>query len=200
VQRYIFEEELGYVGSPPLIPFGPTMCGPVLLRFARTRKKRSFFPGFMTAKISGARATPSPARERPGVPEDQSSQRKSFYVVNGQKIWTTPRPLRPTDLLPGAHRPGAEKRQEGISFLLIDRRRWDHGAAAHPDGRRSRGDEVFFDDVRLPLENLVHEEGKGWTVAKYTARPRAHRTPAASAARSASSRSSRNFPSIEKRM
>jgi alkylation response protein AidB-like acyl-CoA dehydrogenase len=90
------------------------------------------------------------------------------YVVNGQKTWTTLAHYGDWIFCLVRSESGAEKKQEGISFLLIDMK--TPGITVRPlilmDGGHEVN-EVFFDDVKVPLENLVHEEGKGWTVAKY---------------------------------
>ena len=173
VQRYIFEEELGYAGAPPLVPFGLMMCAPVLLRFGTEAQKQRFLP-----RIHDGDDFWCQGYSEPGAGSDLASLKTKarrvnggegdHYVVNGQKTWTTLAHyadwifcLVRTDL-------GSGKRQEGISFLLIDMK--SPGVTVRPlilmDGAHEVN-EVFFDDVKVPAENLVHEEGKGWTVAKY---------------------------------
>lgn len=169
VQRYIFEEELGYAGGPPLIPFGLTMCAPVLLRFGTEAQKKRFLPRIYNGEDFWCQGY-----SEPGSGSDLASlktkalRQGNEYVVNGQKIWTTLAHyadwifcLVRTDATLG-------KRQEGISFLLVDMQ--TPGITVRPlilmDGAHEVN-EVFFDDVKVPAENLVHEEGKGWTVAKY---------------------------------
>ena len=169
VQRYIFEEELGYVGSPPLIPFGLTMCGPVLLRFGTDAQKKRFLPRIYNGEDFWCQGY-----SEPGSGSDLASlktkavREKNFYIVNGQKIWTTLGHYADWIFCLVRTDPGVEKRQEGISFLLIDMK--TPGVTVRPlmlmDGAHEVN-EVFFDDVKVPVENLVHEEGKGWTVAKY---------------------------------
>jgi alkylation response protein AidB-like acyl-CoA dehydrogenase len=169
VQRYIFEEELGYAGGPMLVPFGLSMCAPVLLRFGTDEQKRRFLPRIYQGEDFWCQGY-----SEPGSGSDLASLKtkahriNGSYVVNGQKIWTTLAHyadwifcLVRTDL-------NTERRQEGISFLLIDMK--TPGITVRPlilmDGAHEVN-EVFFDDVKVPAENLVHEEGKGWTVAKY---------------------------------
>ena len=169
VQRYIFEEELGYVGSPPLIPFGLTMCAPVLLRFGTEAQKKRFLPRIYQGEDFWCQGY-----SEPGSGSDLASlktkavREKDFYVVNEQKIWTTLGHYADWIFCLVRTDPGVEKRQEGISFLLIDMK--TPGVTVRPlilmDGAHEVN-EVFFDDVKVPAENLVHEEGKGWTVAKY---------------------------------
>jgi len=169
VQRYIFEEELGYVGSPPLIPFGLTMCGPVLLRFGTDAQKKKFLPRIYNGDDFWCQGY-----SEPGSGSDLASLKTKavrsgdHYVVNGQKIWTTLGHYADWIFCLVRTDPGAERRQEGISFLLMDMKA--PGITLRPlilmDGAHEVN-EVFFDDVAVPVENLVHEEGKGWTVAKY---------------------------------
>jgi len=169
VQRYLFEEECGYAGAPPLVPFGLTMCAAVLHKFGTPAQKQRFLP-----RIYNGDAFWCPGYSEPGSGSDLASlktratRQGDHYVVQGQKTWTTLAHygdwifcLVRTENVPG-------KRQEGISFLLIDMK--TPGITVRPlilmDGGHEVN-EVFFDDVRVPAENLVHEEGKGWTVAKY---------------------------------
>jgi alkylation response protein AidB-like acyl-CoA dehydrogenase len=169
VQRYIFEEELGYAGSPPLIPFGLTMCGPVLLRFGTDAQKNKFLPRIYNGEDFWCQGY-----SEPGSGSDLASlktkavREKDFYIVNGQKIWTTLGHYADWIFCLVRTDSGAEKRQDGISFLLIDMK--TPGVTVRPlilmDGAHEVN-EVFFEDVKVPVENLVHEEGKGWTVAKY---------------------------------
>jgi alkylation response protein AidB-like acyl-CoA dehydrogenase len=168
VQRYVFEEECGYAGAPPLIPFGLTMCAAVLLKFGTPAQKTHFLPRIYNGDDFWCQGY-----SEPGSGSDLASlktratRQGAHYVVNGQKTWTTLAHyadwifcLVRTD--------SAEKKQEGISFLLVDMK--TPGITVRPlilmDGGHEVN-EVFFDDVKVPAENLVHEEGKGWTVAKY---------------------------------
>jgi alkylation response protein AidB-like acyl-CoA dehydrogenase len=169
VQRYIFEEELGYAGSPPLMPFGLAMCAPVLLRFGSEAQKKRFLPRIYNGEDFWCQGY-----SEPGSGSDLASLKTKAlrngerYVVNGQKIWTTLAHYADWIFCLVRTDPTVEKRQEGISFLLIDMK--TPGITVRPlilmDGAHEVN-EVFFDDVKVPLENLVHDEGKGWTVAKY---------------------------------
>src|SRR5881392_1251134 len=169
VQRYIFEEELGYVGAPPLIPFGLAMCAPVLLRFGTEAQKKRFLPRIYQGEDFWCQGY-----SEPGSGSDLASlktravRENGRYIVNGQKTWTTLAHYADWIFCLVRTDPTSEKRQEGISFLLIDMK--TPGVSVRPlilmDGAHEVN-EVFFDDVSVPAENLVHEEGKGWTVAKY---------------------------------
>jgi alkylation response protein AidB-like acyl-CoA dehydrogenase len=168
VQRYLFEEELGYAGAPPLIPFGLSMCAPVLIQFGTEAQKKRFLPRIYQGEDFWCQGY-----SEPGSGSDLASLKTkavrdgNSYVVNGQKIWTTL--AHYADWIFCLVRTDAGgKRQDGISFLLIDMK--TPGITVRPlilmDGAHEVN-EVFFDDVRVPAENLVFEEGKGWTVAKY---------------------------------
>ena len=169
VQRYIFEEELGYVGAPPLIPFGLTMCAAVLLRFGSEAQKKRFLPRIYNGDDFWCQGY-----SEPGSGSDLASLKtkavrdKDHYVVNGQKIWTTLAHYADWIFCLVRTDPSGEKRQEGISFILMDMK--SPGVTVRPlilmDGAHEVN-EVFFDDVKVPADQLVHEEGKGWTVAKY---------------------------------
>jgi alkylation response protein AidB-like acyl-CoA dehydrogenase len=169
VQRYIFEEELGYAGSPMLIPFGLSMCAPVLLRFGTEAQKKRFLPRIYHGEDFWCQGY-----SEPGSGSDLASLKTKarravdHYVVNGQKIWTTLAHYADWIFCLVRTDANTERRQEGISFLLMDMN--TPGITVRPlilmDGAHEVN-EVFFDDVEVPAENLVHEEGKGWTVAKY---------------------------------
>jgi len=169
VQRYIFEEELGYAGAPPLVPFGLAMCAPVLLRFGTEAQKRRFLPRIYQGEDFWCQGYSEPGSGSDLASLKTKAQRvENHYLVNGQKIWTTLAHYADWIFCLVRTDPAAERRQEGISFLLVDMK--TPGITVRPlilmDGAHEVY-EVFFDDVKVPAENLVHEEGKGWTVAKY---------------------------------
>jgi len=169
VQRYIFEEELGYAGTPPLIPFGLAMCGPVLLRFGTDAQKKKFLPRIYHGDDFWCQGYSEPGSGSDLASLKTKAERKDdHYVVNGQKIWTTLGHCADWIFCLVRTDSNMSKKQEGISFLLIDMK--TPGITVRPlvlmDGGHEVN-EVFFDDVKVPVENLVFEEGKGWTVAKY---------------------------------
>jgi hypothetical protein len=168
VQRYIFEEESGYAGTPPLLPFGLSMVAPVILHFGTDAQKKRFLP-----KIYDGDEFWCQGYSEPGSGSDLASLKTratregDHYVVNGQKTWTTLAHYGDWIFCLVRTDAGARK-QEGISFLLIDMK--TPGITVRPLILMDLGhevNEVFFDDVKVPVENLVHDEGKGWTVAKY---------------------------------
>ena len=169
VQRYMFEEECGAAGCPPIVAFGVRMCAPVLLRFGTPAQKQRFLPRIYNGDDFWVQGY-----SEPGSGSDLASlktravRQGDHFVVTGQKIWTTL--AHYGDWIFCLVRTDAtrEKRQEGISFLLIDMR--SPGITVRPIVLMDGGhevNEVFFDEVKVPAENLVHEEHKGWTVAKY---------------------------------
>jgi alkylation response protein AidB-like acyl-CoA dehydrogenase len=169
VQRYIFEEECAAAGCPPLVPFGLRMVAPVLLRFGTPEQRQRFLPRIYQGEDFWCQGYSEPgAGSDLAALQTRAVRDGDDYVVTGQKIWTTMAHyadwifcLVRTD----ATRP---KRQEGITFLLIDMR--SPGITVTPitlmDGSREVN-QVFFDEVRVPVANRVYEENQGWTVAKY---------------------------------
>ena len=169
VQRYIFEEECGAAGCPLIVPFGVRMCAPVLLRFGTEAQKQRFLPRMYHGEDFWVQGY-----SEPGAGSDLASLKTravrdgDHYVVTGQKIWTTLGHYGDWIFCLVRTDPKTEKRQDGISFLLIDMK--TPGITVRPIVLMDQGhevNEVFFDEVRVPAENLVHEENKGWTVAKY---------------------------------
>ena len=169
VQRYIFEEESGAAGCPPIVPFGVCMCAPVLLRFGTDAQKQRFLPRIYNGDDFWVQGY-----SEPGAGSDLASLKTravregDHYIVTGQKIWTTLGHYGDWIFCLVRTDAKAEKRQDGISFLLVDMK--SPGITVRPivllDQSREVN-EVFFDDVKVPAENLVHEENKGWTVAKF---------------------------------
>ena len=169
VQRYIFEEECSAAGTPIVVPFGVRMCAPVLLRFGTDAQKQRFLPRIYNGDDFWVQGY-----SEPGSGSDLASLKTravregDSYVVTGQKIWTTLGHYGDWIFCLVRTDSKTEKRQDGISFLLVDMK--TPGITVRPIILMDQGhevNEVFFDEVRVPAENLVHEEGKGWTVAKY---------------------------------
>ncbi|MBX3622221.1 MAG: acyl-CoA dehydrogenase family protein [Rhizobacter sp.] len=168
-QRYIFQEEFGLSGAPGLPPFGPAMCASVLLKFGTPEQQARFLPRIRSGEDFWVQGY-----SEPGAGSDLASlktraeRRGDHYVVNGQKIWTTLGHYGDWIFCLVRTDPNAARKQEGISFLLIDMA--TPGITVRPlilmDGGHEVN-EIFFDDVKVPVDNLVHEENKGWTVAKY---------------------------------
>jgi alkylation response protein AidB-like acyl-CoA dehydrogenase len=168
-QRYLYEEQFGLAGAPALPSFGPNMCASVLLKFGTPQQKERFLPRIREGDDFWVQGY-----SEPGAGSDLAALKTravrdgDVYRVTGQKIWTTLGHYGDWIFCLVRTDPTAEKRQEGISFLLIDMK--TPGITVRPlilmDGGHEVN-EVFFDDVAVPVENLVFEENKGWTVAKY---------------------------------
>ena len=168
VQQYMFQEELQLTPAPQPLGFGVTMVRPVMIAFGSEEQKKRYLP-----RIANLDDWWCQGFSEPGAGSDLASLRTSakrdgdHYVVNGQKTWTTL--AQHADWIFCLVRTDPEaKKQEGISFLLIDMK--TPGITVRPivtiDGGREVN-EVFFDDVEVPTENLVGEENKGWDYAKY---------------------------------
>ncbi len=168
-QRYLYDEQFGLAGAPALPPFGPSMCASVLLRFGTQSQKDRFLPRIREGDDFWVQGY-----SEPGAGSDLAALKTravrdgDVYRVTGQKIWTTLGHYGDWIFCLVRTDPSAEKRQDGISFLLMDMN--SPGITVRPlilmDGGHEVN-EVFFDDVEVPVQNLVHEENKGWTVAKY---------------------------------
>ena len=168
IQRHLFEEETALAGAPRVVPFGPVMVAPVIMAFGSPEQQRRFLPGIASGEVWW-----SQGYSEPGSGSDLASlktkaeRRGDFYIVNGQKAWTTLGQYG--DWIFCLVRTSNEgKRQEGISFLLIDMK--SPGITVRPIIGITLGhhlNEVFFENVRVPLENRIGEENKGWTYAKF---------------------------------
>ena len=168
VQQYVFLDEMQQAPAPPPLAFGVNMLGPVLIAFGSEAQKRRFLP-----RIANIDDWWCQGFSEPGAGSDLASLRTTakrdgdHYVVNGQKTWTTLGQHADMIFCLVRTSTGARK-QEGISFLLIDMK--SKGVTVRPirliDGGHEVN-EVFFDDVRVPAENLVGEENKGWDYAKF---------------------------------
>jgi pimeloyl-CoA dehydrogenase large subunit len=168
VQQYIFLEELQAAPAPPPLPFGVNMVGPVIYTFGNEEQKKYYLP-----RIANLDDWWCQGFSEPGSGSDLASLRThakrdgDHYVVNGQKTWTTLAQYADWIFCLVRTDPAAKK-QEGISFLLIDMR--SPGITVRPIQTIDGGhevNEVFFDDVKVPAENLVGEENKGWNYAKF---------------------------------
>jgi alkylation response protein AidB-like acyl-CoA dehydrogenase len=168
-QRYIFDEEFGLAGALRPPSFGPNMCASVLLKFGSPEQKNRFLPRIRSGEDFWVQGYSEPgAGSDLAALKTRAERQGDHYVVNGQKIWTTLGHFGDWIFCLVRTNTDVDKRQDGISFLLIDMK--TPGITVRPlilmDGGHEVN-EIFFEDVKVPLENLVHEENKGWTVAKY---------------------------------
>lgn len=171
LQRHIFERETARAGAPWVLPFGVQMVGPVIMAFGGPEQKARFLPRILSCDDVWCQGY-----SEPGAGSDLASLRTravrdgDHYVVNGQKTWTSY--AHWADMIFCLVRTSTEgKPQEGISFLLIDMK--SPGVTVNPIvtiGGRHEVNDVFFEDVRVPVANRVGEENKGWTYAKYLLR------------------------------
>jgi alkylation response protein AidB-like acyl-CoA dehydrogenase len=167
-ELYIFEEECAKGGAPRLISFGLKMIAPVLMAFGSPAQQQRFLPKIMAAEEWWCQGY-----SEPGAGSDLASLKtravraSDHYIVNGQKTWTTLGQYADWIFCLVRTDPEAKK-QSGISFLLIDMK--SPGVTVRPiitlDGAHEVN-EVWLEDVRVPVENLVGEENKGWTYAKF---------------------------------
>ncbi|MBV8272517.1 MAG: acyl-CoA dehydrogenase family protein [Cupriavidus sp.] len=168
MQRHIFDEECAMAGAPIQIAFGLKMLAPVLIAFGTTQQKERFLPRILSGDEWWCQGY-----SEPGAGSDLASLKTKAersgneYIVNGQKTWTTY--AQYADWMFCLVRTRTDGRpQEGISFLLIDMK--TPGITVRPlitiDGEHEVN-EVWLENVRVPAENLVGEENKGWTYAKF---------------------------------
>jgi alkylation response protein AidB-like acyl-CoA dehydrogenase len=168
VLQYLFEEECAVGGAPVQLPFGLKMVGPVIMTFGTTAQRQRFLPRIISGQDWWCQGY-----SEPGAGSDLASlktraeKQGDHFVVNGQKTWIT-LAHHANWIFCLVRTDPAAKAQEGISFLLVDMK--SQGVTVRPiitmDGRHEVN-EVWFDDVRVPVENLVGEENRGWTYAKF---------------------------------
>ncbi len=166
-QRYIFQEEMALAHAPEGSPFNVNMIGPVIARFGTDEQKRRFLP-----RIANIDDWWCQGFSEPGAGSDLAALKTSAvrdgddYVLNGQKIWTTQ--AQHADWMFALVRTdNSGRKQQGITFLLLEMR--TPGITIRPipsiDGIADLN-EVFFDDVRVPVANRIGDEGRGWDYAK----------------------------------
>ena len=168
VQTYIYQDELQMACVPPTLSFNTSMVGPVIAQFGTDAQKRQFLPATANLDIWWCQGF-----SEPGAGSDLASLRTTAirdgddYVINGQKTWTTLAQYADW-IFCLARTDSTVKKQQGISFILIDMS--TPGITIRPIQTIDGGyevNEVWFDNVRVPAENLVGEENKGWDYAKF---------------------------------
>jgi pimeloyl-CoA dehydrogenase large subunit len=169
VQQYIFQEEREMTPAPDPLPFGVNMLGPVLIAFGSEKQKKHFLPRIANLDDWWAQGFSEPGSGSDLASLKTTAKREGdHYIVNGQKTWTTLAQYADWIFCLVRTDASAAKKQEGISFLLIDMK--SKGITVRPiqtiDGGKEVN-EVFFDDVKVPVENLVGQENKGWDYAKF---------------------------------
>lgn len=166
-QKYIFFAEAAEAGAPRIIPFGLGMVAPVIYHFGNEEQRRRFLPDILASKVWWCQGYSEPnAGSDLASLKTRAVRDGDSYIVNGTKTWTTL--AQHADWIFCLVRTNdTGRKQEGISFLLIDMK--TPGVSVTPiitiDGTHEVN-EVHFQDVRVPADNLIGEEGKGWTYAK----------------------------------
>jgi alkylation response protein AidB-like acyl-CoA dehydrogenase len=167
-QKYIFGEELARAGTVIILPFGISMVGPVIQAFGTPEQKARFLPPILKGEAWWCQgySEPGAGSDLAGL-STRAVREGDHYVVNGQKTWTTLAQFADWGFFLVRTDPAAKK-QEGISFLLIDMK--SPGVTVRPiitlDGAHEVN-EVWLEDVRVPVENRIYEENRGWTCAKF---------------------------------
>ena len=168
VQKYLFEVERARLGAPAVIPFGLSMVGPVIYTYGSEEQKQRFLPDILESNVWWCQGY-----SEPGAGSDLASLKTEAvldgddYVINGTKFWTTLAQYADWIFLLARTTTDVARRQEGISFILCDMQ--TPGITVRPILTLEGGhevNEVHFDNVRVPRDNLVGEEGKGWTYGK----------------------------------
>jgi len=168
-QRYIWSEENARANTLMPLPFGVSMVGPVIYTFGNEEQKAQHLPGIRSGDVWWCQGY-----SEPGAGSDLASLKTTavrdgdHYVINGQKTWTTLAQHADWGFFLCRTDPGAAKPQEGISFILVDMK--TPGIEVRPIKLIDGGYEVnetWLTDVRVPVENLIGEENKGWTYAKF---------------------------------
>ena len=169
IQRMSFLDENALAPAPDLSPFNITMIGPVLIQFGTEEQKARFL-----ARAANLDDWWCQGFSEPGAGSDLAALKTAarrdgeHYVVNGSKIWTSTAQHADWCFVLVRTNPNAAKKQEGISFLLVDMK--TPGITIRPivsiDGEHHLN-EVFFDDVKVPVAMRVHAENRGWDVAKF---------------------------------
>ena len=173
VQKHLFEEECALAGAPRVVPFGPVMVAPVIMAFGNAEQQKRFLPGIADGSVWWSQGYSEPGSGSDLASVKTRAEKRTIpgqgtvYVVNGQKTWTTLGQYG--EWIFCLVRTSTEgKPQTGISFLLIDMK--SPGVTVRPiimlDGGHEVN-EVFFDNVEVPVDNLIGEENKGWNYAKH---------------------------------
>jgi alkylation response protein AidB-like acyl-CoA dehydrogenase len=171
-QKYIFDLEMSAAGTPIVSPMGLKMVAPVIMAFGNDAQKKKYLPSILSSDIWWCQGY-----SEPGSGSDLASlqmraeDKGDHYVCNGSKIWTTHAQWADWIFCLVRTTPGG-KPQEGISFILIDMKTPGITVKAietldGPTEGLQEVNQVFFDDVRVPKENLIGKQDEGWTYAKY---------------------------------
>lgn len=168
VQKYIFAQEMAAINAPRLVAFGVNMVAPIIYTYGNEQQKQRFLPDILSSDVWWCQGY-----SEPGSGSDLASLQTradlegDHYIVNGTKTWTTLGQYADWIFCLVRTRSDVARRQEGISFLLVDMK--TEGVTVRPiitiEGEHEVN-EIHFENVRVPVANLVGEEGKGWTYGK----------------------------------
>ena len=168
VQHYIYANEMAAAHAPDMIPFGVKMVGPIVYTYGSDAQKARFLPDILASNVWWCQGY-----SEPGAGSDLASLKTradrdgDHYVINGTKTWTTLGQMADWIFCLVRTSSDVARRQEGISFVLVDMQ--TPGVTVRPiitiEGEHEVN-EVHFEDVRVPVENLIGEEGRGWTYGK----------------------------------
>ena len=168
VQKYIFANEMAKANAPAIVPFGLGMVGPVIYTYGNEEQKQRFLPDIAASNVWWCQGY-----SEPGSGSDLASLKTradrdgNDYIVNGTKTWTTLGQMADWIFCLVRTSSDVARKQEGISFILIDMK--TPGVTVRPiitiEGDHEVN-EIHFEDVRVPSNNLIGEEGKGWTYGK----------------------------------
>ncbi len=168
VQKYIFDDEQARASAPPFLPFGVSMVGPIIYTYGSEEQKQRFLPDILEFNTWWCQGY-----SEPGAGSDLASLKTradlegDHYILNGTKTWTTLGQYADWIFCLVRTNTNVARRQEGISFMLIDMNQ--PGVTVTPIvllGGEHEVNEVHFDNVKVPRENLVGESGQGWTYGK----------------------------------
>ncbi|MBI36530.1 MAG: pimeloyl-CoA dehydrogenase large subunit [Alphaproteobacteria bacterium] len=168
IERHIFNEEMALASAPRIQPFGVNMVGPVIIAFGNETQKQYYLPRILSSEDWWCQGYSEPGSGSDLAALNTRAIRDGdYYIVNGAKTWTSF--AQHADMMFCLVRTSTEgKKQAGISFLLIDMK--SPGIEVRPIITMDGGDEindVLFEDVRVPITNLVGEENHGWEYAKF---------------------------------
>lgn len=168
VQHYIYANEMAAANAPDIIPFGVKMVGPIVYTYGSEEQKARFLPDILASNVWWCQGY-----SEPGSGSDLASlktradRQGDHYVINGTKTWTTLGQMADWIFCLVRTSSDVQRRQEGISFILVDMQ--TPGVTVRPiitiEGEHEVN-EVHFEDVKVPIDNLIGEEGKGWTYGK----------------------------------
>jgi len=171
-QKYLFNKEMASANAPSVVAFGEKMVAPVIMAFGNKEQKEKYLPDILASKVWWCQGYSEPGSGSDLASLNTKAENKGdHYLVNGAKTWTTM--AQYADMIFCLVRTSKEEiPQKGISFLLIDMK--SPGIEVQPINTLDNTpigyhevNTVFFENVKVPKDNLIGEEGKGWTYAKY---------------------------------